>query len=112
MKCAGCDSRNLSDGARRIGFKVLSAEMIEGTRWRGQRLPVLISHDELAAWIDAANAGERKRELAREFLKRRLRASRRREAELVVVATGKETFERERALVAGEPAVERGRAWQ
>src|SRR5437764_101032 len=112
MKCAGCDTRNLSDGARRIGFKGLSAEMIEGRRRRRERLSALVSHDELAAWIDAANAGEGQRELPRELLKRRFGARWRGEAELVVIPAGKETFERQRALGAREPAIERRGSWQ
>src|SRR6266536_1814566 len=68
MKCAGCENKNLSDAALRIGLGslTLAAEMIECCRQGLQRVAVFIVHDQSCALFDAADAGERDVELFRQ----------------------------------------------
>src|SRR5437762_3760043 len=103
MKCAGCENRNLSDGAFRI---VLAAEMIECRRQGLQRLSVFIAHDEACTLFDRADAREREVDLLRQRADLRRRARRCSEAQLVVVAACQQAIERQPAFVAGEAATQ------
>src|SRR5438552_12547728 len=63
MKCAGCENRNLSDGAFRIGSP---KEMIECRRQGSQCLAVFVAYEQSPALFDAADAREREIELLRQ----------------------------------------------
>src|SRR6266508_2175525 len=109
MKCAGCENRNLSDGAFRIGS---AAEMIECRRQGLQRPAVFVPHDESCALFDAADAREREVELLRQRADVCCRSRRRSEAQLIVVAARQQAIERQAAFVAGETAIQRRRTRQ
>src|ERR1043165_36704 len=108
MKCAGCDTRNASDGWRRM----TSTEVIESARRGRKGLAFLVPNDQTGSRLDTAYPRQREAKLDRERLQGRLCTLRRREAQLVIVAAGEKTLERERALRAGETRLDRRRARQ
>ena len=84
--------------------------MIERRRQRFEGAVVLISHDEPGTLLDVADAGKRDTELCGQRVELRSEARRCREAELVVVATGKQALERERALRAAKTTIQGARS--
>src|SRR5438552_1591034 len=106
MKCAGCENRNLSDGAFRIGSGSVAVEVIECRRQGLQRFAAFVEHHESGALFDRADAREREVHLLRHHADLRRRARRRSETQLVVVAARQHTIERQTALVAGETAIQ------
>src|SRR3989475_4454896 len=106
MKCAGCENRNLSDGAFRIGLASSAAEMIECRRQGLQCLAVFVAYEQSPALSDAADAREREVELLRQRADVRGRARRCREAQLIVVAARQQAIERQAAFISGETLIQ------
>src|SRR5882672_9932 len=103
MKCAGCRTRNASDGAP-IDVRMRALfEMVVAARQRRQRLTVLVADDEVRLRGDPADRRQRQSERQRNRVDASLCGSRYREAQLVVVASGQHATQCELALRPGKP---------